>query len=329
MPFSDHIPNIQHARRKDLYTSFPKRMAYIQAFINFTRDDITTFNKGARYLKAAIPGLTHRLYEKMLEFDITARALRTRSTSSEVQVDDYFTIDSPHVQRRKIFWKWYLTRFFSDPSQIEYWQYLEKVGTMHTGKILLHPLTIEYIHMNACLGYLKELLLETIFLHEEMTVAFKFALVRSLSKILCIQNDLIARCHIRDGEEYLEEFSNGEEIPKPEPAVSEREEVASAVSDQKSVSHLSIRSSNNSRPASADDTPASPMSFGRVSSTTTTTASSDTASISSSSRVPLKNPGVIPVFVSPFKAEHSQTYETKIWSSGKGGKSKGLGYRTQ
>lgn len=64
----------------------------------------------------------------MLEFDITAHALRTRSTSSEVQVDDYFTIDSPHVQRRKIFWKWYLTRFFSDPSQIEYWQYLEKVG---------------------------------------------------------------------------------------------------------------------------------------------------------------------------------------------------------
>ena len=37
MPFSDYIENIQHAGRRDLYTSFAKRMAYIQAFINFTR----------------------------------------------------------------------------------------------------------------------------------------------------------------------------------------------------------------------------------------------------------------------------------------------------
>jgi hypothetical protein len=64
----------------------------------------------------------------MLEFDITARALRTRSTASDAHIDDLFTIDSPHVQRRKIFWKWYLTRLCSDPGQIEYWEYLEKVG---------------------------------------------------------------------------------------------------------------------------------------------------------------------------------------------------------
>lgn len=64
----------------------------------------------------------------MLDFDITARALRVRSTESEAQVDEYFTLDGPHVQRRKIFWKWYLTRLFSDPSRLEYWEYLDKVG---------------------------------------------------------------------------------------------------------------------------------------------------------------------------------------------------------
>ena len=37
MPFSDYIENIQHATRKDLYTNFAKRTAYVQAFINFTR----------------------------------------------------------------------------------------------------------------------------------------------------------------------------------------------------------------------------------------------------------------------------------------------------
>lgn len=64
----------------------------------------------------------------MLDFDITARALRVRSTESDTQVDEYFTLDGPHVQRRKIFWKWYLTRLFSDPSRLEYWEYLDKVG---------------------------------------------------------------------------------------------------------------------------------------------------------------------------------------------------------
>lgn len=137
--------SIRHATREELYTSFGKRMEYLKAFVGFTdgalsnktrtawtdkvmADDVITFNKGAKYLKTAIPTLAHRLYERMLEFDITARALRTRTTTSDVEVDDLFTIDSPQVQRRKIFWKWYLTRFCSDPSRLEYWEYLDKVG---------------------------------------------------------------------------------------------------------------------------------------------------------------------------------------------------------
>ncbi|KAL4895015.1 Protoglobin-domain-containing protein [Aspergillus ambiguus] len=99
--------NIRHATREELYTSFGKRMEYLKAFVGFTDDDVFIFNKGAKYLKAAIPTLTHRLYERMLEFDITARALRTRTTTSDVHVEDLFTIDSPHL---------------------EYWEYLDKVG---------------------------------------------------------------------------------------------------------------------------------------------------------------------------------------------------------
>ncbi|OGM50517.1 hypothetical protein ABOM_000949 [Aspergillus bombycis] len=200
--------DIRRVGRKELYTDFGKRMEYIKTFLDFTDDDVIIFNKGSKYLKTVIPELTHRLYEKMLEFDITARALRTRSTTSEAQIEDLFTIDSPQVQRRKIFWKWYLTRLCSDPGQPSYWEYLRKVGEMHTGKVLMHPLTIEYIHMNACLGYVKQLLFETISLHPEMTVKFKFALIRSMSKVFCIQNDLISKCYINEGQEFAEEASN-------------------------------------------------------------------------------------------------------------------------
>ncbi|RAL07285.1 protoglobin family protein [Aspergillus homomorphus CBS 101889] len=196
--------DIRHVDRRELYTDFKKRIAYLKAFLNLVDDDIIVFNKGAKYLKTAIPDLTHRLYSKMLEFDITARALRTRNTACHAHVEDLFTIDSPHVERRKIFWKWYLTRLCNDPSQMEYWEYLEKVGKMHTGKVLLHPLNIEYVHMNACLRYVEDLLIEWISLHPEMTVRFKFALIRSLNKIMCIQNDLISKCYIPAGQEYEE-----------------------------------------------------------------------------------------------------------------------------
>ncbi|PWY66724.1 hypothetical protein BO70DRAFT_345649 [Aspergillus heteromorphus CBS 117.55] len=202
MPHRAKTYDIRKAERKDLYTDFGKRIEFLQAFLNFTEDDVIIFNKGAKYLKAALPDLTHRLYAKMLDFDITARALRTRTTTSEGEVEDLFTLDSPHVQRRKIFWKWYLTRLFSDPSEIEYWEYLAKVGEMHTGKVLMHPLKIEYMHMNTCLGFVNQLAIETISLQPDMSITYKFALIRTLNKILCIQNDLISRCYTREGEEF-------------------------------------------------------------------------------------------------------------------------------
>ncbi|KAL4783748.1 Protoglobin-domain-containing protein [Aspergillus varians] len=331
MPFSDYIENIQHASRKDLYTSFAKRMAYLQAFINFTKDDIVIFNKGTKYIRAAIPSLTHRLYERMLEFDITARALRTRNTAADESVDDdYFTIDSPHVQRRKIFWKWYLTRLCSDPSQLEYWQYLEKVGTMHTGKLLIHPLTIEYIHMNACLGYLKELLFETISLNPEMSVPFKFGLIRSMSKILCIQNDLIAKGHIREGDEFLNESSTPNDLPKTESMTDERRddsshrEVASPMPGQRSSLSLPVPSSSHSWSTSDGATTGTCDSLEHWNSAGETSISSDARSISSNPRLKPEYPEAIPTpFASPFSVEHLQTFETKIWSSS--GKRKGLG----
>ncbi|KAI5276550.1 hypothetical protein KEM52_005010 [Ascosphaera acerosa] len=119
---------MKHVERADLYINLRKRVEYLHAFLNFTQDDIDNLNKGAKFLRAAIPSLAHRLYEKLLQFDLTARALKLRSTNTHSDDDDLFTIDSPQVQRRKIFWKWYLTRLLADPSRMDYWEYLDKIG---------------------------------------------------------------------------------------------------------------------------------------------------------------------------------------------------------
>ncbi|KAB8213022.1 Protoglobin-domain-containing protein [Aspergillus novoparasiticus] len=113
-PGKDVNDGVQYIRRRELYTDLQKRIEYLHAFLNISGP--------------SIPTLSHRLYEKLLQFDITARALRTRTTATDMHVEDFFTIDSPHVERRKIFWKWYLYKLCSDPSRIEYWDYLDKVG---------------------------------------------------------------------------------------------------------------------------------------------------------------------------------------------------------
>ncbi|KAI5285685.1 hypothetical protein KEM54_000378, partial [Ascosphaera aggregata] len=196
---------LKHVERVDLYVNLRKRIEYLHAFLHFTSDDINILNKGNKFLKGAIPVLAHRLNERLLQFDLTARALKLRDSNVQSDDDDPFTINSPHVQRRKVFWKWYLTRLLSDPSRMEYWEYLDKIGRMHRGRILIHPLHIEYLHMNVCLGYLQDLFFEFISTNADYPVDFRFSLIRTMNKLLNVQNDLISRWYVKDGEEFFQD----------------------------------------------------------------------------------------------------------------------------
>lgn len=76
---------------------------------------------------------------------------------------------------------------------------------MHRGRILIHPLHIEYLHMNVCLGHVQDLIFEFISTNEEYPVDFRFALIRTVNKLLNVQNDLITRWYVRDGEEFYQD----------------------------------------------------------------------------------------------------------------------------
>lgn len=78
---------------------------------------------------------------------------------------------------------------------------------MHTAQERMHPLNIEYIHMGACLGYIQDLFTEALLSHPTLTISRKTAMIRAISKIIWIQNDLISRWRMRDGEEYADEMS--------------------------------------------------------------------------------------------------------------------------
>lgn len=75
-----------------------------------------------------IPSIVNLIYRKLLEQDITARAFIVRSTADEQPIEEFFSENSPQINRRKMFLRWYLTKVCSDPTQMEFWRYLNKVG---------------------------------------------------------------------------------------------------------------------------------------------------------------------------------------------------------
>lgn len=93
-----------------------------------SKGDIEALQTGHKYIKALIPAIVNIVYKKLLQYDITARAFETRSTSFEGPMDAVPDENSPQILHRKMFLRAYLVRLCSDPSKMEFWEYLDKVG---------------------------------------------------------------------------------------------------------------------------------------------------------------------------------------------------------
>lgn len=119
---------MQYISRHDLYTSLSARVAYLHAFLDFSSRDIEALSSSAKYIKQLIPAVVNIVYRKLLEYDITARAFTTRSTSYEGPIDGVVDEDSPQIKHRKMFLTAYLNKLCSDPSKFGFWEYLDKVG---------------------------------------------------------------------------------------------------------------------------------------------------------------------------------------------------------
>ncbi|KAH7389722.1 Protoglobin-domain-containing protein [Phaeosphaeria sp. MPI-PUGE-AT-0046c] len=196
---------MQHIDRKELYTNLETRIAYLHSFLDFGSHDIEALTTGAKYIRALIPAIVNIVYKKLLQYDITARAFETRSTSYSGPVDPRLSESSPQILHRKTFLRGYLTRLCSDPTQLEFWEYLDKVGMMHVGQGRTNALHVEYVHIGATLSFIQDVVTEAILSHPRMKMERKIALVKALSKVIWIQNDLFAKWYVRDGEEFEDE----------------------------------------------------------------------------------------------------------------------------
>ena len=80
---------------------------------------------------------------------------------------------------------------------------------MHVGLGRAHPLHVEYIHLGACLSFIQDILTEAILSHPRLHLQRKVAIVKAVGKVIWIQNDLMAKWHVRDGAEFVKE---GQEV---------------------------------------------------------------------------------------------------------------------
>ncbi|KAJ9631968.1 hypothetical protein H2203_000369 [Taxawa tesnikishii (nom. ined.)] len=194
--------SMERVDREALFTSLPARIQFLHSFLEFSADDIAALVDGQKYIHQVIPAIVNIVYKKLLKYDITARVFTTRDSRDEGPVEAWVTEESVQIKHRKMFLRWYLTKLNSDPSRMEYWEYLDKVGLMHIGRGRRNPLHVDYVFLGVCLGYIQDSLFEAILSHPKLTIQRKIAIVKALGKVIWIQNDLFAKYHSSDGQEY-------------------------------------------------------------------------------------------------------------------------------
>ena len=163
---------------------------------------------------------------------------------------------------------------------------------MHDGKDRMIAFDVEYIHIGACLGYIQDMLIEAVMGYDKISFPLRLALMRALSKVIWIQNDLFARWRVRDGAEFEAEIEAAHQDRKTEP------KTATDKPAQQNESH--------DRPGSAKT--------GSSSWTESTSVFSEAVSAAPTSSTASTQHASPHHSICPFSHSSSSSFETKVWS---------------
>ncbi|KAJ2932377.1 hypothetical protein H1R20_g4697, partial [Candolleomyces eurysporus] len=116
---------------------FPTRVQYLKDFIGFTAEDAAALHAAKPVVAPLVPTIVDMVYEKLLSFSVTAKAFVPRQTGYQGAIPTKLSdlsADHPQIKFRKDFLARYLVKLVTmDYDKIASWEYLDKVGLMHTG----------------------------------------------------------------------------------------------------------------------------------------------------------------------------------------------------
>ncbi|GAB4160120.1 MAG: hypothetical protein Tsb009_37450 [Planctomycetaceae bacterium] len=189
---------MQHIDETRLETDLAYRFQYLQDFIGFGKDDVACIQASAPKLVPKFPEIVDATYEKLLEFDATARHFLPRQHGFEGNPPEdlaSLSIDHAQIQFRKDHLSRYLMHLIGHSYNEKMAVFLDMAGKMHTPKAGNPEIDVPLVQMNALMGLLSDILTRTILKCDfEPETAFKT--IRAFQKVLWIQNDLISRHYL-------------------------------------------------------------------------------------------------------------------------------------
>ena len=171
------------------------RYQYLAEFIGFGPEDIRLIQSSAMHLGPRIPEMVERTYNRLLSYDATARHFVPRQHGYDGELPqsaEQLTAADPQIQFRKDHLSRYFMQLIGRAYDAKMVEYLDMVGKMHTPKAGSKAIDVPLVQMNALLGMLSDILLESVAewpLDAETTART----VRAFNKLLWIQNDLVNR----------------------------------------------------------------------------------------------------------------------------------------
>lgn len=199
-------PAVQHVPETS-FRDVSGRVAYLKAFLRFTDEDGAALNDAKPLIAPALPAVLDMIYTNLISFDVTAKAFVPRQPEQEQNgpeatcVED-LTLTHPNILHRKDFLKLYLVKLVSNTDwsdNSKFWDYLDKVGLMHTGepgfkhRAKRPQLRVELMHCSALLGFVEDIVLNAVMGAEDVDLPTKTKIIRAFNKLLWIQNDLFLK----------------------------------------------------------------------------------------------------------------------------------------
>ena len=143
------------------------RFEYLSKFLSFTPDDILVINALGKLAAPLIPIVVDKIFQRLLDFDITKRyfLMRHFGYSGNVIVNENeLTLESEQMTFRRTSLGKYLKRILRQKVWNDaFLEYLSDVGKIHIRMADdSHSIDIDYIHINVLFGYVENILLDAV-----------------------------------------------------------------------------------------------------------------------------------------------------------------------
>lgn len=183
----------EHIDDNRLNEDIQYRFGYLSKFISFTSEDVAALNMFALSSASVIPVIVDCVYRKLFQYDITKKyfIIHNEIFDGSSQKDENLSLESAQMVYRRDMLSSYLKRLLMQREWTnEFVTYLSRVGEMHTNKIGSASINVDFIHINATLTYIENLLIDHVWSNENFDNNAKKNIILALNKVFHIQNDL-------------------------------------------------------------------------------------------------------------------------------------------